>query len=68
MLQLGRQPRRKLGHILTPELRDFLDRAIVPALVDAYLSELGGDKGLARSTAAGADCARKMSPDAQVTE
>ena len=25
---------------LTPELRDFLDRAIVPAIVEGYLAEL----------------------------
>jgi len=29
---------------LTPELRDFLDRAIIPALVEAYLAELEREK------------------------
>ena len=44
MTQLGKEPRREPEPELTPELRDFLDRAIVPALVDAYLAELEAGK------------------------
>lgn len=36
---------------LTPELREFIDRAIVPALVKQYLSELDGENKLAESNA-----------------
>jgi hypothetical protein len=33
---------------LTPELKDFIDRAIVPALVKQYLAEIDSTKKLAK--------------------
>jgi hypothetical protein len=36
---------------LTPELREFIDRAIVPALVKQYLSELDRENELAKPNA-----------------
>jgi len=40
VVQLDRQTRHKAADALTPVLRAFLDQAIVPALVEAYLAEL----------------------------
>jgi hypothetical protein len=34
--------------VLTPELKDFIDRAIVPALVTQYLAEMESAKNLAK--------------------
>lgn len=36
---------------LSPELKDFIDRAIVPALVKQYLAELQGENKLAKPDA-----------------
>jgi hypothetical protein len=36
---------------LTPELREFIDRAIVPALVKQYLAELDDENELAKPNA-----------------
>jgi len=48
LVQLRRQSRRKQGPVLTPALREFLDRVVVPALVDCYLAERGVKEPLAR--------------------
>ena len=37
---------------LTPELRDFLDRAIVPAIVEAYLADLAAAQAAESETPA----------------
>jgi hypothetical protein len=34
--------------VLTPDLKDFIDRAIVPALVTQYLAEMKSEKNLAK--------------------
>jgi len=39
---------------LTPELKDFIDRAIVPILVKQYLAEMGEHEELARGASSGA--------------
>jgi len=41
---------------LTPELKDFIDRAIVPALVKQYLAETEAEKDLAKLSARVASC------------
>jgi hypothetical protein len=43
------------GSPLTPELRDFIDRAIVPALVRLYLAELDVQNQFAKVEEAKAD-------------
>jgi hypothetical protein len=36
---------------LTPEMKDFIDRAIVPALVKQYLAEVDAENKLAKPAA-----------------
>lgn len=50
LVPIRRKP-AKLASPLTPELREFIDRAIVPALVKQYLSELDGENELAKPNA-----------------
>jgi hypothetical protein len=38
--------------VLTPELKDFIDRAIVPALITQYLAEMESEKNLAKLSGA----------------
>ena len=60
-VQLGRQARRIPGPALTPELREFLDRVVVPALVDAFLAEPVTRKSLARGKVEVGECIRASS-------
>jgi hypothetical protein len=41
---------------LTPELRQFIERVVVPILVQEYLSEPNGEKPIAESSSSVASC------------
>lgn len=55
-LQSG--PRRRTPAIspLTPELKGFIDRVVVPILVQSYLAELQDEKQIAEGVATVASC------------
>ena len=44
---------------LTPELKEFIDRAIVPALVEKYIAEMESEKKLAVKSPHAAHSQRK---------
>lgn len=54
MIQLESKRKPAEESPLTPELKDFIDRAIVPILVKQYLAEMDKDEKLARGTSGGA--------------
>jgi hypothetical protein len=45
------RPRPPKKSPLTPEMKDFIDRAIVPALVRQYLAEADAENKLAKAAA-----------------
>lgn len=54
--QLGSRPQRCEPSHLTPELKGFIDRVIVPILVQGYLAEMQGEKEIAERPAVVASC------------
>jgi hypothetical protein len=46
--RLQRRPKTAGESPLTPELKEFIDRAIVPILVKEYLAVTGAENGLAK--------------------
>ncbi len=51
------RPENQRHNSLTPELKDWLDRVIVPALVREYVARLEPEKSLASSAAPPVDFA-----------
>ena len=54
MIQLESKRKPAKESPLTPELKDFIDRAIVPILVKQYLAEIEKNDGLAQGVSGGA--------------
>lgn len=54
--QLGLRPQRCEPSLLTPELKGFIDRVIVPILVQSYLAEAQSEKEIAERPAVVASC------------
>jgi hypothetical protein len=55
-VQLGPRPQRCEPSLLTPELKGFIDRVIVPILVQSYLAEMQSEKEIAETPAVVASC------------
>ncbi len=51
MIQLESKGKPAADSPLTPELKEFIDRAIVPGLVKLWLDERSAEKKLAEETA-----------------
>ena len=49
-VQPGPRPQRCEPSLLTPELKGFIDRVIVPILVQSYLAEMQSKKKIAESS------------------
>jgi hypothetical protein len=68
VVQLDRKPRTAAESPLTPELMEFIDRAIVPLLVKQYLAEsptgqlAEKDRGVAPSLCSTATVRRSARP------
>ena len=58
VIHLDRMRRDRPVAGLSPEFRKFLDRVVVPALVDAYLAESVTRKSLARGKVEVGECQR----------
>ena len=54
--QLGPRSQRCEPSLLTPELKGFIDRVIVPLLVQSYLAEMQSEKEIAERPAVVASC------------
>ena len=54
--QPGPRPQRCEPSPLTPELKGFIDRVIVPILVQSYLAEMQSEKKIAERPAVVASC------------
>lgn len=54
--QLGPRSQRCEPSLLTPELKGFIDRVIVPILVQSYLAEMQSEKEIAERPAVVASC------------
>jgi hypothetical protein len=50
------RPQVREASRLTPELKEFIDRVVVPILVQTYLSELQNEKQIAENSAGMALC------------
>jgi hypothetical protein len=55
-VQLGAHPQRWEPSLLTPELKGFIDRVIVPILLQSYLVEMQSEKEIAKRPAVVASC------------
>lgn len=55
-VQLGPHPQQCEPSPLTPELKGFIDRVIVPILVQSYLAEMQSEKKIAERPAVVASC------------
>jgi len=55
-VQPGPRPQRCEPSLLTPELKGFIDRVIVPILVQSYLAEMQSEKKIAERPAVVASC------------
>ena len=55
-VQRGPRPQRREPSLLTPELKGFIDRVIVPILVQSYLAEMQSEKKIAERPAVVASC------------
>jgi len=55
-VQLGPCPQQCGPSVLTPELKGFIDRVIVPILVQSYLAEMQSEKEIAERPAVVASC------------
>lgn len=55
-VQRGPRPQRCEASLLTPELKGFIDRVIVPILVQSYLTEMQSEKEIAERPAVVASC------------
>ena len=55
-VQLGLRPQQCEPSLLTPELKGFIDRVIVPILVQSYLAEAQSEKEIAERPAVVASC------------
>jgi hypothetical protein len=53
------------GSPLTPELKDFIDRVIVPILVRDYLSGIAQERQIADRRKGVASCESMVSPDVE---
>lgn len=61
-VKLGPRSQRCEPSLLTPELKEFIDRVIVPILVQSYLAEMQSEKEIAERPAVVASC--KLMSDA----
>ena len=55
-VQRGPRPQRCESSPLTPELKGFIDRVLVPILVQSYLAEIQSEKEIAERPAVVASC------------
>jgi hypothetical protein len=55
-VQLGAHPQRWEPSLLTPELKGFIDRVIVPILLQSYFVEMQSEKEIAKRPAVVASC------------
>lgn len=55
-VNLGPRPQRCEPSLFTPELKGFIDRVIVPILVQSYLAEMQSKKEIAERPAVVASC------------
>jgi hypothetical protein len=55
-VQLGPRPQRGEPSLLTPELKGFIDRVIVPIFVQSYLAEMQSEREIAERPAVVASC------------
>ena len=55
-VQLGRRPQQCEPSPLTPELKGFIERVIVPILVQSYLAETQSEKEIAERPVVVASC------------
>jgi len=53
----------RLGARLSPDLREFVDRVIVPALLREYLAEKKAENPIAATPQSVADSARRLSAE-----
>jgi hypothetical protein len=68
LIKLDRpRPRARKDSPLTPELKDFVDRAIVPALVKEYLAEVDAENKLAHQHSDAAHSVRHTAAPEQRT-
>ena len=66
VLQFGQRGRKPIK--IDPDLKGFIDRVIVPILVQSYLAELQNEKQVAEGAAMVASCRlRTNSPQAGIS-
>ena len=57
-----------LASALSPELRSFLDNAVIPVLVREYIAAQKGEKAACAETGAVADCSAKNAATPRVAK